>query len=139
MVAKILPSARPAIHALPISRFTGFPVSAPKTDHRPPLVVTELVPQIRGIVRSAQERGSRVGLVPTMGALHAGHVSLIQAARLQCDFVVVSIFVNPTQLGPQEDFAKYPRNLDADLKLCAEAGADVGFYPSVETIYPQGL
>jgi pantoate--beta-alanine ligase len=58
---------------------------------------------------------------------------------LQCDFVVVSIFVNPTQFGPQEDFAKYPRNLDADLKLCAEAGADVVFYPSVETIYPQGF
>jgi pantoate--beta-alanine ligase len=114
-------------------------VSASKTDRRPPLVVTELVPQMRGIVRNAQQRGSRVGLVPTMGALHAGHVSLIQAARLQCDFVVVSIFVNPTQFGPQEDFAKYPRNLDADLKLCAEAGADVVFHPSVETIYPQGF
>jgi pantoate--beta-alanine ligase len=114
-------------------------VSASKTDRRPPLVVTELVPQMRGIVRNAQQHGSRVGLVPTMGALHAGHVSLIQAARLQCDFVVVSIFVNPTQFGPQEDFAKYPRNLDADLKLCAEAGADVVFHPSVETIYPQGF
>jgi len=110
-----------------------------KTGHRPPLVVTDLVAQMRGIVRNAQERGSRVGLVPTMGALHAGHLSLIQAARLQSDFVVVSIFVNPTQFGPHEDFAKYPRDLKADLKLCAEAGADVVFHPAVETIYPPGF
>jgi cytidyltransferase-like protein len=80
---------------------------------------------MRGIVRNAQQRGLRVGLVPTMGALHAGHLSLIQAARSECDFVVVSIFVNPNQFGPQEDFQKYPRDLETDLRLCAEAGADV--------------
>jgi pantoate--beta-alanine ligase len=101
-------------------------------------VVTEHVPQMRGIVRKAQQRGLRVGLVPTMGALHAGHLSLIQAARAECDFVVVSIFVNPTQFGPQEDFQKYPRNLETDLKLCAEAGTDVVFHPAIETLYPAG-
>jgi pantoate--beta-alanine ligase len=94
---------------------------------------------MRQIVWQAQMRGSRVGLVPTMGALHAGHLSLIQAARGECDFVVVSIFVNPTQFGPQEDFAKYPQNLEVDLKLCGEAGADVVFHPAVDTIYPAGF
>jgi len=93
---------------------------------------------MRGIVRNAQLRGARVGLVPTMGALHAGHLSLIQAARAECDFVVVSIFVNPAQFGPQEDFQKYPRNVETDLRLCAEAGADVVFHPAVESIYPAG-
>jgi pantoate--beta-alanine ligase len=109
-----------------------------KTDRRPPLVVSEHVAQIRGIVRNAQHRGLRLGLVPTMGALHAGHLSLIQAARAECDFVVVSIFVNPAQFGPQEDFQKYPRNVETDLRLCAEAGADVVFHPAVGSIYPAG-
>ena len=113
-------------------------MSALKTDRRPPLVVAEQLPQMRGIVRNAQQRGLRVGLVPTMGALHAGHLSLIQAARAECDLVVVSIFVNPAQFGPQEDFGRYPRNLETDIKLSAEAGADVVFHPSVEVIYPSG-
>jgi pantoate--beta-alanine ligase len=71
-----------------------------------------------------------------MGALHTGHISLIRAAREECDFVVVSIFVNPTQFGPQEDFGQYPRNLADDLKMCGDAGADLVFHPSVATIYP---
>jgi pantoate--beta-alanine ligase len=114
-------------------------VPALTADRRTPLVVTEQVNQMRQIVWHAQGRGSRVGFVPTMGALHAGHLSLIQAARKECDFVVVSIFVNPTQFGPQEDYGKYPRNLADDLKLCGDAGADVVFHPAVETIYPDGF
>jgi pantoate--beta-alanine ligase len=114
-------------------------VTASKTDRRPPLVVTEHIPQMRGIVWNAHQRGARVGLVPTMGALHAGHLSLIQAARNEADFVVTSIFVNPTQFGPQEDFTKYPRHLETDLTLCAEAGVDVVFHPSVATMYPEGF
>jgi len=93
---------------------------------------------MRGIVWQAQQQGSRVGFVPTMGALHAGHLSLIQAAREECDFVVASMFVNPTQFGPDEDFKKYPRNPEIDLKLCAQAGVDVVFQPAVATIYPAG-
>ena len=79
-----------------------------------------------------------VALVPTMGALHAGHASLIRAAADACDRVVVSIFVNPTQFGPNEDFARYPRTFDADCALAEAEGADVIFAPSVEELYPAG-
>jgi pantoate--beta-alanine ligase len=79
-----------------------------------------------------------IGLVPTMGALHAGHASLIRAARESCTAVAVSIFVNPTQFGPNEDFARYPRTFDADCALAEAAGADVIFAPSVEELYPPG-
>jgi len=86
----------------------------------------------------ARARGRRVGLVPTMGALHAGHVALIIEARQRADFVAVSIFVNPTQFGPGEDLARYPRPLDSDAQKCAEAGAAVVFAPSDTAIYPPG-
>ena len=79
-----------------------------------------------------------VGLVPTMGALHAGHASLIRAAAASCGAVVASIFVNPTQFGPNEDYARYPRTFDADCALAESAGADVVFAPSVEELYPAG-
>ena len=83
--------------------------------------------------------GNTIGLVPTMGALHAGHASLIRAAKNSVGFVAVSIFVNPTQFGPQEDFARYPRSFDADCALAEAEGADVVFAPSVEELYPAGV
>ncbi len=80
----------------------------------------------------------RVGLVPTMGALHAGHISLVQRARQECDCVVTTIFVNPTQFGPNEDFQRYPRTLDSDLALLNSASADLVFTPAAGDIYPAG-
>lgn len=80
-----------------------------------------------------------IGLVPTMGALHAGHRALIKAARLSCDAVVVSLFVNPAQFGPKEDFSRYPRQPAADASLCAKEGVDVLFAPPVGEIYPDGF
>jgi pantoate--beta-alanine ligase len=86
----------------------------------------------------ARARGQRVGLVPTMGALHAGHVALVTEALRHASFVVVSIFVNPTQFGPNEDFARYPRTLEADAAKCAAAGASAVFAPAPEAMYPPG-
>jgi pantoate--beta-alanine ligase len=83
--------------------------------------------------------GVTIGLVPTMGALHTGHRALIRAARLSCDAVVVSLFVNPAQFGPKEDFSRYPRTLRADTLLCAKEGVDVLFAPPVGEIYPDGF
>ena len=83
--------------------------------------------------------GLSVGMVPTMGALHAGHRSLIDRAVAENDRVVVTIFVNPAQFGPNEDFARYPRTMDADLAMLADAGVHAAFVPSVETMYPPGL
>jgi pantoate--beta-alanine ligase len=83
--------------------------------------------------------GVTVGLVPTMGALHAGHRALIRAARLSCDAVVVSLFVNPAQFGPKEDFSRYPRKPRTDTLLCAKEGVDVLFAPPAGEIYPDGF
>ena len=80
----------------------------------------------------------RIGLVPTMGYLHEGHLQLVRAARRQSDFVVVSIFVNPIQFGPKEDFRRYPRDFRRDRRLLESAGADVIFYPAVKDMYPEG-
>lgn len=99
----------------------------------------ESIAEVRQFVTEARGRGARVGLVPTMGALHSGHLSLMHAARRECDIVVVSIFVNPTQFGPQEDFQKYPRDLATDLRLCAEAGVDAVFHPATAAVYPPGF
>jgi pantoate--beta-alanine ligase len=94
--------------------------------------------QMITLSKQARRAGKRVGFVPTMGALHQGHLSLVRAARAQCDVVVVSIFVNPTQFGPNEDFAKYPRTLEADSAMLAAEKTDYLFFPSIEEIYPQG-
>lgn len=83
--------------------------------------------------------GVKIGFVPTMGALHEGHRTLIRAARLRCDALVVSVFVNPTQFGPQEDLAKYPRSIQQDRALCRKEGVDVCFEPTVEAMYPSGF
>lgn len=93
---------------------------------------------VRKALQSARAGGASVGLVPTMGALHAGHISLVGAARRECDCVAVSIFVNPTQFGDVADLKAYPRNLDTDLDMCRAAGVDVVFAPSVAEMYPQG-
>lgn len=92
----------------------------------------------REAVITARVAGESVGLVPTMGALHEGHLSLIRAAKARCRRVAVTIFVNPTQFAPHEDFTAYPRPLEKDLDLCRSAGVDLVFTPSVETMYPAG-
>lgn len=96
------------------------------------------VAQVREYVRGWHNKGHTVGFVPTMGNLHDGHISLIREARARCDVVVVSIFVNPTQFGPNEDFDRYPRTLDADAAALVEAGTDLLFAPAVEEMYPLG-
>jgi pantoate--beta-alanine ligase len=100
--------------------------------------VVATIDVVRERVADAKRAGRLVGLVPTMGALHPGHARLIETARQECGLVVVSIFVNPTQFGPNEDFARYPRTLDTDLQTSERAGADVVFVPEVATIYPPG-
>jgi pantoate--beta-alanine ligase len=100
--------------------------------------VVERIAEVRRSLRPVRQTGATIGFVPTMGALHSGHRSLINAARAGCRFVAVSIFVNPTQFAPHEDLSKYPRPRTQDLELCRAAGADLVFYPTTDEMYPPG-
>jgi pantoate--beta-alanine ligase len=102
------------------------------------LRLTHTVSEFRAACDEVRARGGRLGLVPTMGALHAGHLALMSAARERTDAVAVTIFVNPTQFGPNEDFARYPRTLEADVELCRQAGAALIFAPEAGEMYPPG-
>jgi pantoate--beta-alanine ligase len=96
------------------------------------------IPEARAACRDLRSNGKRLGLVPTMGALHKGHLSLVRAAKTRCDVVAVSLFVNPTQFGPTEDLSKYPRQFERDRGLLEQEGVDILFAPAVEEIYPGG-
>ena len=100
------------------------------------MILCKTVEELRSEIASAKAAGKTIGLVPTMGALHEGHASLIKAANQENDVVVVSVFVNPTQFGPNEDLDSYPRTLDADCKLAEAQGADIVFAPSPKEMYP---
>lgn len=99
--------------------------------------VAKTIKSVRQLVSAARKAGRAIGLVPTMGALHRGHTSLIERSGKHGDFVVVSIFVNPTQFGPKEDLAKYPRPLHEDLRICKDHGVDVVFVPDAKEMYRQ--
>jgi pantoate--beta-alanine ligase len=100
--------------------------------------ICNTVEDMRAACRAARRGGKRLGFVPTMGALHEGHLSLVQAARASCDAVAASIFVNPAQFGPNEDLTKYPRSYDGDRELLESEGVALLFAPSVEEMYPAG-
>lgn len=97
------------------------------------------VEELREAVKGLRAEGKTVGFVPTMGALHAGHLALVAYAKERCDHVVVSVFVNPTQFGPEEDFEAYPRRLEDDAEACEKAGVAVFYTPTEETMYPPGF
>jgi pantoate--beta-alanine ligase len=98
--------------------------------------IADTISNTRLLIDAARKDGKTIGLVPTMGALHIGHISLIETAKQMTGFVAVSIFVNPTQFGPSEDFGNYPRPFEEDAKICKELGVDLIFAPSVEQMYP---
>lgn len=101
--------------------------------------VVRTIADLRALLRPLREEGKRIGFVPTMGFLHEGHGALIRQSAARCDATVVSIFINPTQFGPSEDLANYPRDLERDQNLCLDAGATVLFLPEVAEIYPTGF
>jgi len=102
-------------------------------------LIARTVAELRNIVTHWRKAGETVGLTPTMGSLHAGHISLVEAAQRDCDRVIATIFVNPTQFGPTEDLDAYPRTWDADYAMLTEAGADAVFAPTVHEMYPEGF
>ncbi|PYV98748.1 MAG: pantoate--beta-alanine ligase [Acidobacteria bacterium] len=101
--------------------------------------IFKTIQEMRAACSLAKGGGQRLGLVPTMGALHEGHLSLVRTAKAQCDAVAASIFVNPTQFGPNEDFAKYPRSFERDCEILEQEAVDLLFAPAVEEMYPQGM
>ena len=111
-------------------------MNSASSESLPPVVKTAA--EIRKLVEAARREGKKTGLVPTMGALHEGHLSLVRRAAADCEAVFVTIFVNPTQFGPSEDLAKYPRDLERDLALLAPLGVTAVFAPSEEEVYPPG-
>jgi len=102
------------------------------------MITVERIEALRDVVRLWRNEGARIGFVPTMGSLHAGHMSLLSAARFRADRVIASVFVNPLQFGPGEDFERYPRSPGDDQQLLADAGCDLLFLPGVDEMYPQG-
>jgi pantoate--beta-alanine ligase len=103
------------------------------------MIQARTVEEIRSVIRRWRQEGERIGFVPTMGALHEGHLSLVKLARRHTGRVVASVFVNPTQFGPNEDFSRYPRQPEKDAAMLAGAGCDLLFLPEVETMYPPGV
>lgn len=101
------------------------------------MIQVQLIKDLKDNINTAKKSGKSIGFVPTMGYLHEGHMSLVEQARNENDFVVMSIFVNPAQFGPNEDLDRYPRNLERDTKMAVEAGVDLLFFPQVNEMYPQ--
>lgn len=103
------------------------------------MLVIKSINKLKRTIIKAKGASGVIGFIPTMGALHSGHLALTAKAREECDFVVVSVFVNPAQFGPYEDYKKYPRNFSRDEKLLKAEGVDIVFYPGVKDIYPEGF
>jgi len=101
------------------------------------MIITDTINQTREIIVQARRDGKTIGIVPTMGALHEGHFSLIRRCRAECSFAAVSIFVNPTQFAPDEDLDKYPHNFEADYRACRDLGVDLIFAPATTEMYPR--
>jgi len=100
------------------------------------MLVYKTIREVRDAIKGARSCGAKIGFIPTMGALHEGHLSLIRSAKTECPFIAVSIFVNPIQFGPGEDFQKYPRPIEADLEKCMKEGVNLVFNPEPEEMYP---
>ena len=141
VVAPAKPSKAPLARApapKPVVAPTKKPVTPPSSGKKA-LKLVSTIKDMRKIVAEVRRAGRKVALVPTMGALHEGHLTLVRAASQKADFVVVSLFVNPTQFGPQDDFDRYPRDLAGDRKQLGEVGGDVLFAPETTEIYPEGF